>query len=89
MRIAAAEQGVERVNGLLTFHLGPDHVVVTLSLEFADRLTTPEIETIVDKLEQHIRAAHPEVITVFIKPQTAATYGKLVQQRYGAAAGAG
>jgi cation diffusion facilitator family transporter len=86
MRIAGAEQGVERVNGLLTFHLGPEHVVVTLSLEFADRLTTPEIETIVGKLEQHIRAAHPEAIAVFVKPQTAATYGKLVQQRYGAAA---
>jgi len=86
MQIAGAEQGVERVNGLLTFHLGPEDVVVTLSLEFADRLTTPEIESIVDQLEQHIRSAHSEVIAVFIKPQTAARYGKLVQQRYGAPA---
>jgi cation diffusion facilitator family transporter len=85
MRIAGAQQGIERVNGLLTFHLGPEHVVATLSLEFADPLTTPEIEIIVDRLEQHIRAAHREVIVVFIKPQTAATYGKRVQQRYGAA----
>jgi len=84
MQVAGAEQGVERVNGLLTFHLGPEHIVVTLSLEFADQLTTPEIESIVDGLEQHIRAAHPQVIAVFIKPQTATTYGKLVQQRYGA-----
>ena len=60
-------------------------MVVTLSLEFADLLTTPEIETIVDRLEQHIRIAFPEVIAVFIKPQTAATYGKLAQHRYGTA----
>jgi len=85
MRIAGDEQGVERVNGLHTFHLGPKEVVVTLSLEFADLLTTPEIETIVDRLEQHIRTAYPEVIAVFVKPQTAATYGKLVQNRYGTA----
>jgi hypothetical protein len=39
----------------------------------------------VGKFEQNIRAAHPEVIAVFIKPQTAATFGALVQQRYGAA----
>jgi hypothetical protein len=48
-------------------------VVAALSLEFADRLTTPEIETIVVQLEQHIRASHPEVIALFIKPQSVGT----------------
>ena len=62
---------------------GPDHVVVTLSLEFADHLTTPEIETIIVQLEQHIRAAHPAVIAIFVKPQTARTYGRIAQERYG------
>jgi cation diffusion facilitator family transporter len=82
MGIASADEGVERANGLLTFHLGPDHVVATLSLEFSDQLMTPQIEAIVDRLEQHIRAAHPEVIAVFIKPQTAARYRNVLQQRY-------
>jgi cation diffusion facilitator family transporter len=52
LKIAATEKGVERANGILTFQLGPDHVVATLSLEFADHLTTPEIEAIVASLEQ-------------------------------------
>jgi divalent metal cation (Fe/Co/Zn/Cd) transporter len=56
------EAGIERANGILTFQLGPDHVVATLSLEFADHLTTPEIEAIVRSLEQRIRANHPEII---------------------------
>jgi hypothetical protein len=30
-----------------------------------------------------IRAAHPEVIAVFVKPQTAKTYRHIVEKRYG------
>jgi len=41
VQLAQSEAGVERANGILSFQLGPDHVVVTLSLEFADHLTTP------------------------------------------------
>jgi cation diffusion facilitator family transporter len=88
MQIAGQEPGVERANGVLTFQLGPSEVVATLSLEFADHLTAPEIESIVSGLEQHIRAAHPEVIAVFIKPQTHASYREVVQERYGDAAAA-
>jgi cation diffusion facilitator family transporter len=86
MQLAGSETGVERVNGILSFQLGPDHVVVTLSLEFVDHLTTPEIETIVVQLEQHIRAVHPEVIAIFVKPQTARTYRRIAQERYGTGA---
>jgi cation diffusion facilitator family transporter len=70
INIARQQDGVERVNGLLTVHLAPDEIVVALSLEFADRLTTPEIEQRVADLERKLRAAHPEIITVFIKPQS-------------------
>jgi divalent metal cation (Fe/Co/Zn/Cd) transporter len=85
LKIAATEKGVERANGILTFQLGPDHVVATLSLEFADHLTTPEIEAIVASLEQRIRATHSEVIALFVKPQTANTFSQSLHQRYGAA----
>lgn len=85
LKIAATEQGVERANGILSFQLGPDHVVATLSLEFADHLTTPEIEAIVTRLEQRIRATYPEVIALFVKPQTAKHFSQSLHQRYGRA----
>ncbi len=74
LEIAAAEPGIERPNGLLTVHLGPRQVVATLSLEFADDLTTPEIEARVTALERKIRQAHPEVIALFVKPQSAGAF---------------
>jgi cation diffusion facilitator family transporter len=55
LKMATTERGVERANGILTFQLGPEHVVATLSLEFADRLTTPR-----DRGHRHEpRGAHP------------------------------
>jgi cation diffusion facilitator family transporter len=71
--IAAQCSGVERVNDLITVHLAPDQVVAALSLEFRDPLTTPEIEKAVATIEQRIREKHPEVRSVFIKPQSSMT----------------
>lgn len=86
--IADDEPDVEQANGVLTFQLGPSEVVVVLSLEFADDLRTPEIETIVTRLEQKIRTTHPEVIAVFVKPQTAKSYRHVVAKRHGERAAA-
>jgi cation diffusion facilitator family transporter len=70
MKIAREQDGVERVNGMLTVHLAPDEIVLALSLEFADRLTTPEIEQRVAALESRLRSAHSDIITVLVKPQS-------------------
>jgi len=74
--IAAQCGGVEQVNDLVTVHLAPDQVVAALSLEFRDPLTTPEIEKAVATIEQRIREKHPEVTSVFIKPQSSVTRGE-------------
>lgn len=74
LRIAGAHDGIVKANGVLTTQLGPNQVVAALSAEFDDRLTTPEIEACVNSLETAIKAAHPEVSALFVKPQTAATW---------------
>jgi cation diffusion facilitator family transporter len=72
-KIAAEQPGVERVNDLVTVHLAPDQVVAALSLEFKDPLTTPEIEQAVAAIETRICKLHPEVVSVFVKPQSSST----------------
>ena len=69
LKIAREQDGVERVNGIMTVHLSPDEIVLALSLEFADPLNTPGIEQRIAALEKTLRSAHREIITVFIKPQ--------------------
>jgi cation diffusion facilitator family transporter len=72
-KIAAEQPGVERVNDLVTVHLAPDQVVAALSLEFKDELTTPQIENAVASIERRICKQHPEVFSIFVKPQSSTT----------------
>jgi cation diffusion facilitator family transporter len=70
-RIACDTSGVIGVNNVITVQLAPDQATVMLSIEFDDALTTAGIEDAVDRLEQRLRAARPEVHLLFVKPQTA------------------
>lgn len=81
--IAGAEDAVERANGVLTIQLAPDQIVAALSLDFADHLRADEIEDRVNEIERKLRAAHPEIIALFIKPQTGRSFRRAVQRRYG------
>jgi cation diffusion facilitator family transporter len=72
--IAKRIAGIERANVVFTVHLSPDQIVAALSLEFADSLMTSEIERKVAELERAIHEVHPEVIAVFIKPQTTGAF---------------
>jgi cation diffusion facilitator family transporter len=78
--VAGQEESVARVNGLLTVQLAPDQVLVALSLEFADDLRTPQIEKAVTEIEARVKAAHPEVVTLFVKPQTEGAYREIVRR---------
>jgi cation diffusion facilitator family transporter len=80
--LARNEAGVEAANGAMTLHLAPDQIAVMLSLEFKDDLRTPQLEAVVVNLEKNIRRKHPEVIAVFIKPQTRGSFEEIRDARY-------
>ena len=74
LTIAAADPAVQRANGVITVHLGPDQVVAALSAEFEDGMTAPQIEACVERIEARIKSEHSEITTLFVKPQTAQTW---------------
>ncbi|MGO4175578.1 cation diffusion facilitator family transporter [Bosea sp. TAF32] len=77
--IRAAVDGdpdVERVNGMTTVHLGPDQIVVALSLEFKDDRSTVDIEDCVERIEARLRKRRSDIVSVFVKPQTSTTWRK-------------
>lgn len=82
--LARADPAVQRANGVITVHLGPQQIVAALSLEFEDRLTAPEIEACVARIEGRIRGSHPEITALFVKPQTAAAWERRRRQIEGA-----
>ena len=70
LRIAGKEECIVHANGVVTVQLGPNHVFAGLSTEFRDSLTAPEIEQYVERVEAALRECHPEVVALYVKPQT-------------------
>jgi hypothetical protein len=63
--------------------LAPQEILVALSLEFADELRTPEIEAKVIELERCVRLSHPEIVAVFVKPQSPEGFRETAARRFG------
>lgn len=74
LAIAQADPAVERANGVLTVHLGPEQIVVGLSLDFVDDVSAADIEACVERLEDRLKSELPEVTDVFVKPQPTARW---------------
>jgi cation diffusion facilitator family transporter len=83
VHLAATVPGVKETYGALSVQLAPDQIAVALSLKFSDDLSVRDIEQKVYELETKVRAARPEVVALFIKPQTQSMYRELVRRRFG------
>ena len=89
LECAASVRGVVRANGALTSHLSPDDIVVSLSLEFEDKLCVPELEEVVLEIERVIRGRHPQVASLFVKPQTPRAFQVALRERFEQSEGGG
>ncbi|MGN6525523.1 MAG: cation diffusion facilitator family transporter [Burkholderiaceae bacterium] len=83
LEIANAACGRSRANGALTIQMAPDQIMAAISFEFDDALRAPEIEAMVADIECRIRAAHPEVTSLFVKPQDPDRFKRGVRHRFG------
>lgn len=70
LSIAKQDTSVLFANGVLTEQMGAHQVIALLSLEFKDNLTSNDIERCVNRIEFEIKQTHPEIVALFIKPQT-------------------
>lgn len=71
-QLVAATSCVERVNECLTLHMGPDNILVTLSVDFADGTPLETIEETVAELDRSIRSRWPRVAKVVIESAASA-----------------
>jgi cation diffusion facilitator family transporter len=59
--------GVEKVTQILTFHVGPDVVILAMKVAFDKKMTTDEIEECINEIERRIRAELPLMRKIFIE----------------------
>ena len=60
---------VEHVNEILTMHMGPNYILVTLSVDFDGQITADELEAKISEIDLQIKQAFPNVKRVFIEAE--------------------
>jgi len=68
-QIAESFDEVENVNELLTMHMGPDFILVNISIRFKRNKLTREIEAIIQEIDSAIKAKHEAVKRVFVEAE--------------------
>ena len=61
---------IENVNEIVTLHMGPNFIVVNMSLDFSDDLESGELESIVTWLTREVKAVDPAIKRVFIEAES-------------------
>ena len=68
-QIIDESHGIKHVNEVLTLHLGPEDILLNVSLDFEDDLSSGEVEEAISALESRIKQMFPEIRRVFIEAQ--------------------
>jgi len=63
-------RGVQKVNEVLTMHMGPDFILVNLSVEFSDHMNTDKMEILITQLDREIKTKHKHVKRIFIEAES-------------------
>ncbi len=58
------------LNELLTMHLGPKDILLNLSVDFDDRVSSKQVEEAISDMERQIKKEYQEVSRVFIEAQS-------------------
>ena len=60
---------VDTVNEVLTLHMGPDYVLVNISLDLVDTVPAGEVEIVLEQIRRTIKEEYPIVKRVFAEPR--------------------
>ncbi len=74
--LVASSKDVSKVNEVLTMHMGPEFVLVNISVEYRDGLETGELERAIAELDRTVKAGYPAVKRVFIEAESAAAFAR-------------
>ncbi len=68
--IVSSYKDIKQVNEVLTMHMGPDFILVNISVDFIDPILATAVEVTVAGLDKAIKRAYPKVQRIFIEVET-------------------
>jgi divalent metal cation (Fe/Co/Zn/Cd) transporter len=69
IEIAKFYPKIQHVNEVLTLHMGPDFILLNLSVDFDDTALAGEVEEAIAKLDSEIKQAYPKIKRIFVEAE--------------------
>ena len=67
--IVGRYDSIRHINEVATMHMGPEYILVNLSVDFASEASSDDVESVVRQLDQELKATLPRVKRVFIEAE--------------------
>ena len=68
--IVQCYDGIDHVNEILTMHMGPDFILVNISIDFRDDIPAGALEVMIGRMDQHIKHTFKNVKRVFVEAES-------------------
>jgi len=67
--IVREHEAIKHINEVVTMHMGPDYILVNLSVDFINGVPAEEVESAVTQLTKRLKQSMPRVKRVFIEAE--------------------
>ena len=81
LEAAQGERGIHAINGVITSQQGPHTVIAAVSVAFDDAMTAVQIEACIERIEAVLQRTAPDVVALFVKPQTPQAWAERLRRR--------
>ncbi len=68
-KIVGRHEVIQHVNEVATMHMGPEYILVNLSVDFKSEASSDDVESVVKALDGELKAALPRVKRVFVEAE--------------------
>jgi divalent metal cation (Fe/Co/Zn/Cd) transporter len=73
--IVVAHDFIRHVNEILTMHMGPDFILLNLSVDFRDTISAGDLERAIAGLDQAIKQKYPRIKRIFVEAEARRAIG--------------
>ena len=63
-------EGIDNLNEVLTMHMGPDFVLVNVSIDFRDDIPAGDLENMIARMDSQIKERFPSIKRVFVEAES-------------------
>jgi cation diffusion facilitator family transporter len=75
--IAKSYPKIQHVNEVLTLHMGPDFILLNLSVDFDDTASAGAVEEAIAKLNSEIKQTYPKIKRIFVEAEARREKGRV------------